>query len=690
MAVKHKSIECREKDEVYLTIIIGVLKRIEQQKSSQQCLLSKEARLEAKQCKKIVSDLGMVAIPTTPEDYVRFMTQIAMIQEFLLKYFVGDELIICTLQAFYTEISDPQKHPTPTMSIVLKLIDPQNIPKAVKWILQSSYPESGLEQALHTLCTWLSKWTWTPNLGLLVLEFMKGLAAEQHYEILVDITLTHIERLFKMLILPDPRTNVGPVVFHMLTSMQHNPKAFHKIIPHIGMIMRYLCNEKMIDSSRYYLESLFNLSMALMEHFPGYACYEQLKQTLKPYEGLTGDYKQLLMNSKAWLNKSQTTTLSQYAPGKVGLNNLGNTCYMNSVLQALFMTKPFRNDILAKSKDAVPLFFKLQSLFALLQFSERSSLSPSEILTAARPPGFQMGQQHDSSEFLGHLLDVLHEQERLIGNSNEHDDATTSGSNITTVVKKSFGGKTLTMSQCNNCGARSERMDTFRDLQLSFPSDADNQSVQTLMDYYLQKEKLCDDNQYHCDECCGLTDGERITRIIEPPPRLVLTLKHFSYDPKTQARTKILKRVQLDDNVYVDSNEYKLYAAVVHCGSSVDSGHYYTYAKDCEDWYKFNDCFVMKSKAEELCGLRSPEAPYILFYSRVDCSDPEPMGKCDLSSRLQSVLSRDYADLDAEKKKPKLSISAPPRPNNKDDYDPPPPGCGGGGFMDSTQNRFVC
>lgn len=63
--------------------------------------------------------------------------------------------------------------------------------------------------------------------------------------------------------------------------------------------------------------------------------------------------------------------------------------------------------------------------------------------------------------------------------------------------------------------------------------------------------------------------------------------------------------------------QYNLYAAVVHCGSDVDSGHYYTYAKDSEEWYKFNDCAVILSSESELCNLRPPETPYILFYSRL-------------------------------------------------------------------------
>lgn len=93
----------------------------------------------------------------------------------------------------------------PTMSVVLQLISVDFIPKAVKWILHSGYSEQNLEQALMTLCDWLSHWTLTPNLGVLVLCFMEGLESERHYDILVEVTMAYVERLFKLTILPEHR-----------------------------------------------------------------------------------------------------------------------------------------------------------------------------------------------------------------------------------------------------------------------------------------------------------------------------------------------------------------------------------------------------------------------------------------------------------------------------------------------------
>lgn len=91
------------------------------------------------------------------------------------------------------------------------------------------------------------------------------------------------------------------------------------------------------------------------------------------------------------------------------------------------MTKMFRNDLLTSNHDGVPLLSKLQVLFALLQHSRKASLSPSDILSLARPPGFQPGHQHDSSEFLGYLLDVLHEQEKSVYICTHGHDAATAG-----------------------------------------------------------------------------------------------------------------------------------------------------------------------------------------------------------------------------------------------------------------------
>lgn len=263
-------------------------------------------------------------------------------------------------------------------------------------------------------------------------------------------------------------------------------------------------------------------------------------------------------------------------------------------------------------------------------------------------------------------------------------------SSYSTIVQSAFGGRTVSVSRCGECDTKSERVDNFWELQLSFPNNSDNQSVQTLLNYYLQPEKLSGDNQYHCEVCDCLTDGERVTCIEEAPPRLILTLKHFRYDQASQQRTKLLQSVKLDNHVQLETGQYELYAAVVHCGSSVDSGHYYTFAKDGDEWFKFNDCSVMRTMSEELCSLKPPETPYILFYSRQDCADPETLPRTVLSQRLQLLINNDHTEFELEKRRRPLKAISNAKLNSNWNDEPPPPGCGGSGFSSNSSNMYVC
>ena len=67
--------------------------------------------------------------------------------------------------------------------------------------------------------------------------------------------------------------------------------------------------------------------------------------------------------------------------GYVGLRNLGATCYMNSLMQQLFMIPEFRYGLLANeatdtlkpAERADSLLYQLQCLFGFLQESQKKS-----------------------------------------------------------------------------------------------------------------------------------------------------------------------------------------------------------------------------------------------------------------------------------------------------------------------------
>lgn len=371
---------------------------------------------------------------------------------------------------------------------------------------------------------------------------------------------------------------------------------------------------------------------------------------------------------------------------------------MNSTFQALLMTKQFTRELLMSQLEN-PVMSEVQYLLGRMLFSHRSELDPRTVVQLVRPADFAPGFQQDSSEFLGSLLDQLHEVQNVKCESNgaskfndtEMDEKSTdqtdtctseivrsssaasklkpsvekkkvidntSKLNHGTIIHRTFGGKISTIYMCSNCTSTSNNIDWFRDLQLSFPEDNEmsdkTYSVQRLLDYYFTTETLTSegDNQYSCETCNKLCNGVRMTELIKPPRNLILTLKHFRYDSRYHTRAKLFNSVIHDEKIQVKTRtnssddfktiHYAIYAAVVHTGSSMDSGHYYTYARDDDAWYKFNDDYVSKSSLEELHKLTSPDTPYILFYQRLE-SDPQvDSNDISCSSSHQSSLDNEF------------------------------------------------
>jgi hypothetical protein len=109
------------------------------------------------------------------------------------------------------------------------------------------------------------------------------------------------------------------------------------------------------------------------------------------------------------------------AKGETGLQNLGNTCFMNSALQCLSNCPPLRQFFLSKEFKADlnrsnPLGCKgrLAEVYAELvaeMWKGVSFVSPREFKSVISEfaPQFSGYQQHDSQELLCFVLDGLHE-----------------------------------------------------------------------------------------------------------------------------------------------------------------------------------------------------------------------------------------------------------------------------------------
>uniref|UniRef100_A0A182QMG4 USP domain-containing protein n=1 Tax=Anopheles farauti TaxID=69004 RepID=A0A182QMG4_9DIPT len=531
----------------------------------------------------------------------------------------------CLEKMYIADALSVKKLPSPFATIMLALMDPK---QGVAWILSKNMADEHIRKILTVFIDWLCTINFAPNLNVWIIQMVEGLLAKGRTNCILSVRKEKLKQCKELMPLPHYQQQVGPVI-NCLESCGDLQSVSHSrvVISDCQLMFWKKLSHSEQENSRL-----------------SYACSERYENGL--------DVENSLIRSNA----------------RVGLVNLGNTCYMNSVVQALAMTKQFCTEVLLKQIDAPP-FSEIQQLLALLIHSRRPELTPRAVLASTRPPGFAPGYQQDSSEFLSYLLDRLHEQEKKLLHGNaahpqQQQQHTTlpliAPNSSKTLVQKTFEGQLSVGCLCTICDNTNHTIETFRSLDLSFPDESElaasgdgTHSVQSLLDYFCSSEKLVGENQYFCDRCRQLRDCERSVTVTVPPQNLILTIKHFRYDQSRNLRAKLMNKILHNENISLTVTDesgrcrqlhYRNYAVVVHYGTSMDSGHYYTYAQDgTGKWFKFNDNYVTECSTSELQNIPSPNTPYILFYQLV-MNSPTEGAQAAASSTQGQPIDSTYAD----------------------------------------------
>uniref|UniRef100_A0A673MKH2 Ubiquitin carboxyl-terminal hydrolase 47 n=1 Tax=Sinocyclocheilus rhinocerous TaxID=307959 RepID=A0A673MKH2_9TELE len=417
--------------------------------------------------------------------------------------------------------------------------------------------------------------------------------------------------------------------------------------------------------------------------------------------GCSSDYSSPSYSYSSILNKSET--------GYVGLVNQAMTCYLNSLLQTLFMTPEFRNALYnwefeeSEEDPVISIPYQLKRLFVLLQTSKKRAIETTDVTRSFGWDSSEAWQQHDVQELCRVMFDALEQKWK----QTEQAD----------LINQLYQGKLKDYVRCLECGYESWRIDTYLDIPLVIRPFGASQafgSVEEALQAFIQPETLDGPNQYFCERCKKKCDARKGLRFLHFPYLLTLQLKRFDFDYTTMHRIKLNDRMtfpeELDMSPFIDvedekspqtesctdsgaenegschsdqmSNDFstddavdegicldntssaervlkpkssltfELFSVMVHSGSAA-GGHYYACIKSFSDsqWYSFNDQHV--SKVSQLASVLKEYSTnaYMLMYR---LKDPSRNAKFleveDFPEHIKRLVQREKESEEQEKR----------------------------------------
>ncbi|XP_020242461.1 ubiquitin carboxyl-terminal hydrolase 21-like isoform X2 [Asparagus officinalis] len=203
------------------------------------------------------------------------------------------------------------------------------------------------------------------------------------------------------------------------------------------------------------------------------------------------------------------------------LKNMGNSCYVNAVLQCLTHTVPLvealrssdHSSLCSRGADEFCSFCILKKHVDYCLRASGFSITPKLFVNnlSKISSDFEPGQQQDAHEFLCCLLDKLHQSF-----NSEHSP-----------ISQIFGGHIKSQVCCCNCAHVTDTYESMIDLSL----EIDNAETFTLIDAlesFTKVETLDDpDNKFSCEACQDKVFVEKQIKLFEAPQVLSINFKRF-------------------------------------------------------------------------------------------------------------------------------------------------------------------
>ncbi|MEQ2270434.1 Ubiquitin carboxyl-terminal hydrolase 37 [Xenotaenia resolanae] len=265
-------------------------------------------------------------------------------------------------------------------------------------------------------------------------------------------------------------------------------------------------------------------------------------------------------------NKQRPSSLAQPQPPLQGFSNLGNTCYMNAILQSLFSLPSFSSDMLKQSIPwkKVPINALLRRFAHLMvkkdvacPETKKDLLRKVKNAISSTAERFSGNVQNDAHEFLSQCLDQLKDDVEKMNKNLTNDTAASSSSSALSenaaeaaAVKVEPGDEADTSRiytcpvavnmefevqhtiTCKCCGEVVNKREQFNDLSINLPRRKKTlplRSIQDSLDLFFRMEEI----EYSCEKCSG--KSATVTHKFSKLPRYLQTHTLFNSAPTEPA-----------------------------------------------------------------------------------------------------------------------------------------------------------
>lgn len=284
----------------------------------------------------------------------------------------------------------------------------------------------------------------------------------------------------------------------------------------------------------------------------------------------------------ARINKERRTYITE---GICGLKNLGNSCYINSILQCLSSIDLFRTWLLLDEYQGrlkkntfkhESLVLNLSALFKQMWF-HHTKISPIGIkkIMGSICDTFRNNEQQDSHEFLNVLLDNIHDEvcskvnmrfenvpedvakymdfmdyyeneltkegqkeytQQLEEYKKQNRDVVTINNAYQywknyvvrshSIITDLFTGLYYSTVICDECKNVTDTFEPFTILTLHI-KETRTESLEKSLSDFTQEETLTGDNKFYCNKCNKNVDAHKKMYIWEAPKVLIIQFKRF-------------------------------------------------------------------------------------------------------------------------------------------------------------------